>query len=120
MRLGYHRLRRLLQQFQPYSGWFCGCVYELDPRWERLGYFACRPVRRSLELLDCPGVIDVNDRIELPCKIRIKVVALSLRFRSIDDADRAFEQRTVTGCANGAIVENVGPAANFHHRPIPR
>lgn len=82
-----------------------GMPARLDPRRERLGDFARRPHWRLLERLDGAGMIDVNDGVELLCEVGVKVVALPLRLRPIDDADRAFEQRTVRSCANGAIVE---------------
>lgn len=64
-----------------------------DAEGKRLGSFARVPLGGALERLDRARLVDVDHRVELVLQPDVEVMALALRFGTVDDADRSLEPR---------------------------
>lgn len=59
----------------------------------RLWRFAGLPTRRALKRLDCARLIEVKQGVELLRQARVKVMALALCIRAVNDAYRSLKAR---------------------------
>jgi CRP/FNR family transcriptional regulator len=75
-------------------------------------------VRRALERLDGARVVVVQDHVELPREHGLEVVALALRLRAVDRADRALEAGLRQRGGRRVAAAQVGPGATLGEGPL--